>query len=159
MEPSWIREPWKLEKLTFTPLWYHSTKGSGFPSARQFMVTGWSRRTTVSEGCSIIRGPNSLKRDFIPRREEKLFNIIWANNGANTAFSYCKQAPRGHTEHHNFYEKWTCHWNLLFISINRAWVTSPNHVSRTFLPWTKNGALQLFQPKQLFNHIVDVSCC
>lgn len=42
--------------LTSSPSLYHSTVGSGRPSALQLRVTGSFFATMISDGCSVIRG-------------------------------------------------------------------------------------------------------
>jgi len=60
------------EGLSSIPSLYHKIVGFGEPSDLQFNVTGSFRGTTVSNGCSTIRG--EVKAVWIKRTEREKFN-------------------------------------------------------------------------------------
>lgn len=59
-DPAGNKTRWDLlsegDVFTSSPSLYHSTTGSGLPSALQLRVTGSFFATMMSDGCSVIRG-------------------------------------------------------------------------------------------------------
>lgn len=66
--------------FTGSPSLNHSIVGSGLPSALQFNVTGSFFGTTMSLGCSVIRG----ERYCAARRKEKFQLIPWKRDNCKT---------------------------------------------------------------------------
>lgn len=60
------------DDLSNIPSLYHKIVGFGEPSDLQFNVTGSFRGTTVSIGCSTIRGDEKARKER--ERERKKFN-------------------------------------------------------------------------------------
>lgn len=107
---------------SFLPSLYHSMAGIGLPSARHLSSVGSPRRTTVSEGCSAIRGGFSCPEEavLVAGRRAGMQSLTLSVQGMA---SLCYDYQKGEVIYHNHIDE--------YVQVNClvAWLNSQKSVA------------------------------